>query len=428
MPNNSNNATDYLSSPIGPKSGKLDEDNSFLDQGNKNAPDIELRSGEDGVSDSAINGNVEDGDALVNVNQIINRFKQNCKNHRGNTPYMYEMGFRRFAKAVNLEQYSKRQLSGKIGKEIIISFMFDEKIVPIKSRRFYRGAIKSVWRRGLELPFPVEREDLGELPDTGRRRTPRDIEVEPHVNAVDVEEEPFLKVLVLIIMLFGVRPSHARLFRWKNVEWRDDRPYAIITDGTEPGNKKMVPVIAWIPPILAEALLLLRKTIPEATTEDPILPHRKSNGKIEHSVMMTHSEYHTQWLRFEKKHLLNHIPPAFWRHWFKTICRRVKIAKPAGKAMCGHKYRIIDMDELYDNSDQIDILGEQSMMLPNGTIGYAFPKVIESLPDIPPELLESLRDVISGKIHYSQHTEALMAYLLRKLPKPENPSSNTMVP
>jgi len=405
--------------------GSEDGDNS-LSQGNIHEPEPNTQLGEDGESEtSAID--FRDDDTLVDCDQIIARLNRNSRHNKESTIREYAEVFKRMFESEKLGQYSKRQLAGKKGKEIIINYILDEKKVRMKSRRVQIEMLKAVWTRGLEVPFPCNRWDFGKLPDVGRRNTPKDEEIRPHIEAVEHEEEAYLKVLVLSIIFFGIRPSHARLFCWHHVEWRNSMPFSITTTGLETGNKNKVPVVARIPPHLAEALLNLMKAIPNSLPEDPILPYRKPNGEFVQHTAMTNAQFRSQWDRFERKHLLKHWPPAYFRHWVVTVCRKAQLSPPSKNAMRGHKYKATDMEERYDNPENSEIIEEQARILPYGTIGFAFPGNVEITSEIPSEISDAVAKALKGEIYPSQVSEMITAHLIRQIKKSEKESNSTAI-
>ena len=208
--------TTLKSSSASNPSGSEDEENSLLQQGKHDETRCKPQSGEDGsiVSHIAI-----EGDLSLRVSEIINCFKKAAGLRlRGSTPYTYERIFRLYASDAQIEKLTKRQLAGSKGKETLLAYLLDEKKVSLASRRLYNAALKTVWEGGLGLTYPVNsRRDLGEMPPVQRRQSPRDNDLIPLVKAIDHEAEPYLKALVLIILQTGIRPSHARLFRWHHV-------------------------------------------------------------------------------------------------------------------------------------------------------------------------------------------------------------------
>ena len=419
------NSTDSVKYPVTPlkSTGSQDEENCLLDQGKNYENPKQNLVREDGKS--ADNDIVIDGDSSMNYNLVVNRFRQNSRDLSASSIRNYLSTFENITEVEHLKQYTPKQLAGAKGREIIINYVLDKDKVPVKSQKSKIAGIKAIWLRGMGIPFPCAKWDFGRLPDTGRRNSPRTSDVKPHIVAVEHEEEPYLKSLVLFIIFFGIRPSHACLFRWSHVEYRDGRPYSIITTGLEPGNKCKVPVVLWIPQILADALLTLKKEIPDAMIDDPILPHRKKSGEYDVHTPMINNQFLNQWNRFERKHNLKHWSPVYLRHFHTTMCAGVfKGRKTVGKAMRGQKYDIRDMEEVYDNPDQLCIIEEQEKKLPNGIIGLVDPKNVE-LEEIPAELSNALLAVTTGKMKKSEFDDLLTAWLLQKADSVANNDTKT---
>lgn len=210
----------------------------------------------------------------------------------------------------------------------MLKFLLDKDMVPEPSKRTKNAALKTVWEEGLGLPYPINaRRHLGELPEVQKRQSPRDSEVMPWIQALEHEEEPYLRASVLMAFQLGVRPSHVCLLRWSHVRYgMDGRPDAILTTGREPGNKRMTPIKARLPEDLSNALIELRKAIPNSLPEDPILPYRKEDGRFEKSRSMIARQYSAQWERFCKKHLLNRLRPVDIRHWVATTNRKAGLS------------------------------------------------------------------------------------------------------
>ena len=375
--------------------------------------------GNDGVSSGV--GIFTDGDSLVNADTVIENFdKLAALRLRGNTPKEYERIFRRFANAVSLHKYTKRQLAGNKGKELLLRYLLGEK-VPVPSRRTVCAALKCIWVEGLNLPFPIVRRQLGELPEVARRQSPRDVDVIPWTKSIEHEEDPYLKVLVLLVFQLGIRPSHACLFRWAHLRYtQDGKPEVLMTTGRELGNKRFTPVKARLPPDLAEALMELKKVVPDALPEDAILSHRKRNGQLAR-VSMISREYTYQWRRFQKKHLLNHLRPVDLRHWVSTICRRAGLSYAATNALQGHKCSSSNMRDRYDCPNDEELFEEQGRVLPFGPIGFMCPK-IEVDEALPIELTQALSKCVNGEMRPGELMEVVTAYLVRQLNKKQVPN------
>jgi len=398
--------------------GESEDGDNSLSERNRNEPEPNTQLGEDGAID--IGHIAIDDDLPLRVSEIINRFKKTASLRlRGSTPRTYERVFRNFFSAMHIEKLTRRHLAGGKGKELLLQYLLDENMVPLACRQVRNAALKCVWESGLGIPYPISsRRDLGELPPVQRRQSPRDSDLIPLVKAIEHEEESYLRTLVLMIVQLGVRPSHACLFRWKHIQYAPDgRPYAVVTTGLERGNKHYTRVLARLPPDLADAFIELKKSIPDAMPEDPILPHRKRSGEYQTTIGMTSWQHRDQWLRFEARHRLNHVAPVYLRHWVSTICRRAGLSYAASNAMQGHKCSSINMRDRYDCPEDEEILAEQARVLPHGPTGVAWPK-LEVADALPVELTEALSKCLSGQILPSQLPEIINAYLLRQMRRP----------
>ena len=75
------------------------------------------------------------------------------------------------------------------------------------------------------------------------------------------------------------------------------------------------------------------------------------------------------------------------------------------------------MRDWYDSPQDEDILREQQERLPDGTLGFLFPK-IEITQGIPEEMLGVLGDYIAGKIGTMDMASQMETFRLRLLEKP----------
>ena len=399
---------------INVRNGYEERNHSQLQQGTQsNEPKRESELGDDGKQHSI--DRFINGDSLVNVDTVIQNFRKLASLRlRGNTPRQYEYTFSRFADSVNLRTFSRRQLAGKMGRELLVRYLLEQ--IPAPSRRTVNASLKAVWTEGLDLPYPVLKKDLGELPEVQRRQSPRDTEVLPWVAAIEHEEDAYLKTIVLLVFQLGIRPSHVCLLKWHHLRYGiDGRPESLVTSGREMGNKRMVPIKARIPPDLGEALIALKKGCSDSLPEDPVLRLRKRSGELVRSHMRA-VNYEWQWERFRAKHLLGYLRPVDLRHWVSTLCRRAGLSYAATNALQGHKCTSLNMRDHYDRPSDEELFEEQARVLPSGPIGFLCPK-IEVDQALPVELTQALADCLSGKILPQQLTETVMAYLVRQIKK-----------
>jgi len=93
-------------------------------------------------------------DMPLNVSEIVERFMAQTRTRL--KPYsqgQYAMAFRRFAKDVDLSQYTRRQLMGPKGRMLILQHL---EHISRPSWRFVVAAIKPVWIYGLNIAWPVD--------------------------------------------------------------------------------------------------------------------------------------------------------------------------------------------------------------------------------------------------------------------------------
>ena len=188
--------------------------------------------------------------------------------------------FRQMARAVSLEDYSKRQLAGKKGKQLILDYISG---ISKPSVRTQLAAIKRVWLNGLGLPWPIDNKtDIGKLPKVGRESTPSDQPIKEWAKALSMEKDSYLRLIWLFMAQFGWRPSHATGVRWSDVQ-NDERghPSRIYAIGKGAEFKTYAPVAVPLWPDVAHALEEWRKLHTSPNGNGWILFHRELRGKLD---------------------------------------------------------------------------------------------------------------------------------------------------
>jgi integrase len=316
-----------------------------------------------------------------------------------------------------MSKLTRRQISSNKGKELLLKFLENEKP---RTRRFSNAMLKSVWSYGLNLPYPIDsRRDLGKLPKVGRRCSPPDALIEQWARAVEKEEDLYLKLLVMSVMLHGWRPSHVCKLKQRNVRLdAGGMPVAIIANGYDEGFKTNAPIIAHLCENYSNSLMEFRKCLNSTLPERPLLPFRSTTGVVSLDREMTVDGFSRQWGRFRKKHCLPKLRPVDLRHWTASVYRRAGLSKVASAAFLGHYPSYGgSMRDWYDSPQDEDILREQQERLPDGTLGFLFPK-IEITQGIPEEMLGVLGDYIAGKIGTMDMASQMETFRLRLLEKP----------
>ncbi len=353
------------------------------------------------------------GDEPVNVADILERFRRNTTvrfKEGSHTPGEYAQMFRRFAKNTDLCRYTRRQLAGTKGRELLLAHMG---AIPIRSRRFVLAGVQCVWEEGIGLPFPVNRKrDFGKtLPPVGRRHTPPDGDVKEWAEAVAHEKDPILKALVLCELQYGWRAENqvGHLKRAHVLLDGNGRPCAVVADGLEARFKTSASIVAWTPPDASEALDALMKAAPGKSPDAPLFwasyrrDTKDATGGMAHRKGEPRPLSDRDVLRlfnlFERKHDLAHIAPVYLRHWVKTACRRLGLSDPAMAAWQGHKApNDGSMRNVYDNPRQEALLDEQMSVMPHGPLGLLKAPEVKVLEGPERDIADVAAKYASGEI------------------------------
>lgn len=221
----------------------MDGDNTQLD--GKHEPEMETRLGTgDKELDEHDLGEIEEDTVPLNVTEIVSRFEEQTRARlRAETQADYVRAFRRFCMASGLKDYSRRQVAGPKGRELVLRHL---EAIPKPSWGRVVAALKPVWTYGLGLPWPIDsKRDLGRLPGVRRRESPNDSVMKAWKKALAFETDLYLKLVWLLIAQHGWRPSHVCKMKWRNVRFGEDgKPYAIVADGVRENFKTCSPIAA----------------------------------------------------------------------------------------------------------------------------------------------------------------------------------------
>jgi len=399
-----------------------DGDNS-LSQGNGNETDQDTQAGALGDSDKH---DLED-DGQLNIEKILVRFDElSGPRYRGCTPETYKLWFRRFAEAVRLENHSRRQLATRKGKELVLGYL---KTVPPRSLRSMNAGIKAVWKRGIGIPYPVEpTEDLPRPPKTMRRSVPPDKIVREWAEILDLEKDPYYRLLWLLEVNYGWRPSHICKLKWRNVEFDESgKPIAIIGDGAKEQYKTNSAIIATIFPAVAEALLAIKDMQGyDPSPEKSILPFRYVSGrftgpgKISRKIPEEQGsqQLYEQWRRLQRKYDLPKLRMCDIRHWVSKTCNRIGMDRQAICCLMGHDPEANkDMQVWYSMMSIEEILDEQRMRLPEGPLRNLAPD-IQMVYEIPKEVVDLWSKFRFGQIGTMEFLNEAEALRKRHMEKP----------
>jgi len=401
--------------------GESEDGDNSLSQGNRNEPEPDTQLGESGKNTV---DSVNEDDQPLNIEKILLRFDEIGKNrYRGDTPMAYKRWFKRFADHADLQKYTRRQIAGPLGKRLILDFL---STVRKRSQKVANYGIKSVWRRGLNLPYPVEADiDLDRPPKPMPRSVPPDSIIREWAQKLNNENDAYYRAFWLVETNYGWRPQAICKMKWRNVEWDENgRPVRFIGDGAKEIYKNNSAIVAVIFPEIAGALMDLRKMpgydpSPEKpifpyrylakgsfTTSDAITTKKTSARKHPYKVRNTPTEQRTcnlriHWDYLRKKHGLPKLRMCDVRHWVSKTCKRAGLTEQDRDVVCALMGHDPDpgsnMQNWYSAKTVEEIIDLQLMRLPNGPLGMLFADVQMS-SDIPPELATLWLSYSNGQI------------------------------
>ena len=376
--------------------GESEDGDNSLSQGNGNETEPNTQLGHGNGSDT-INGLSSD-DMPLRAAEIVERFMAQTRTRL--KPYsqgQYSIVFRRFAKDVNLSQYTRRQLMGPKGRMLILQHL---EHISRPSWRFTIAAIKPVWIYGLNIAWPIDvKVDLPKLPRTRQGHTPPDSVILRWKRALANETDEYLRLMWLFISQHGWRPSHVCRLKWRNVQYDESgKPRTITADGLTESFKTSSPIAARLSPDVVEALMAWEKKNGRQSPDRPIMPIRSLvQGKIEPIRMQESDQLRFHWIGLEKKWGLPRLRPSEVRHWVATTARKSGLSKQASACLMGHDpTQGGSMRDWYDSPQLEDIFAEQEECLPNGPLGFLEPPVVEIEGGLPKEIIEILSNYLSN--------------------------------
>jgi integrase len=358
----------------------LEEENSRLDDGNEQSRATNDHSGtarEDPVG--AGGGGEEDG--MVNIDKIIERFKVNTSARlKPRSQYEYLQLLERFDWYANLETRTKKDLTGRAGKVLILEFMQEE--YSKRSWRYKLAMLKTLYIAGFgysSADWPIEpRRDLGRLPRPRPNRDPPDEVVKAWAEAFQKESRLKPRMTWLLVAQTGWSPSDVVSLTVPEIKMKDGKPHHIERDRCKTGS----PIVAFLPPDLAEELASYLKT--ECRT-----------GPL---FVVKPDAINSQWKYYARSHGLEALHPKDMRHWVASACRKAGMSKQASAYLMGHDATSGGaMRDWYDQPQVDDILAEQAERLPYGPLGILLPPRIE-LVDKDTDILVLWTEYMAEKI------------------------------
>lgn len=373
--------------------GDEERDHSSLEHG-RDEPSIEpeLGTGEDHRS-----GLYDVDDSLVDLDKSIERFHDQSKMlvRSSQSQYRYERVVRLFDEQVNLGQYSRRQMAGPKGRQLVKAFLNE---VRPKSQAGALSALRCWARYGLGIVLPIDKSDTGLLPKPDRGMAPVNKVVEPWIEALEHEKDVYVRLLVRLELTYGWRPSHLSCMKWRNLVWNGDEPSHFYASGVTERFKRPSPILAIVTPDVGNDLLEWHRICPDTSPDKPLLPTKYVGGKI---VIKQSLPGHLRdiWNRFGRKWTLPKLTMRSLRHWGSVQLRKGGLTGPPRMAWFGHDSRIRgDSSSDYDHEIPDDILEQQRLKVPGGPLAV-YRQMHLGLVDATPKEAHQLCDAyIADKI------------------------------
>jgi len=352
-------------------------------------------------------------DSTVNLDQILERYCQHptIRMKSESTRETYAHQFKRFARHIEIEKYSRRQLAGTKGKLLILEHVAT---LPLRSRRPVLSGLASVWKIGVNLPWPIDAKvDVGKLPKTRREPTPPDSTVKTWCEKLLHEPSPYLRALWLLIAQSGQRPHTVARLRWSHIRYDEHgTPCEIRANGADEGFKTFADVAWHLPADVADTLVQLRKWSADSSEADPILPWMDGWGRLRSSKQATTKLYREHWNRLKEKYGLPKLRIKDMRHWVSSECWDSGLSEQARAYLQGHEQPIHNMGEAYDNRAVEINLARQADKLPRGPLGIFEKPDLELEASLPTDLVTVLMGYHDGKVGFNEVLNRLEAWRL----------------
>jgi len=308
----------------------------------------------------------------VDLKLIERRFyAMTAANLRRSSANEYWRYFVRFAQATNLSRMTRRNLESK-GKELLLGWA---STVPPKSVPILMAGVKKVWRKALDLQWPLESDDLPRVQreDGGLTIAPSREVVQEWVRAAQVEQDPYTKAWFHVELSYGLRPcdQQAELRRKHIVHNAIGQPIGIMVRGRDIGAKKDAWIIAAIPPNVGQVLKEWLDHLP-ADPDTLLFPQPGTNEKHTHATVtqLRHG--------FASRHGLRWLTSRSMRHYVRATLIHARMEPMDRNFWQGHKARTSDMDTTY-GTEPSDVMTRQLEALPGGPMATFIHKAPEGV-------------------------------------------------
>jgi len=306
---------------------------------------------------------------------------------RRSTQVEYWECFARFAIFARIERMTKARLNGREGRDSLLAFASK---VPPTSIGTVMAGVKKVWRKGLDLNWPLERDDLPRAATPDPTPAPRRTDIEPWASSARNERDPYERSWFLVELNHGFRPSNqqAGLKRGHLVfNEATGRPLGFVAGGRAAQFKTSSPVMAALTPEESGALAEWLKNHPDASPDAYLWPWRNAKGQVPDGKKKASPKTINGMRRgFAKRWKLKWLTSKAMRKFVKTALIDAGMPEPLKSYWQGHKPSLSNMDFVYGTRPWEETLALQLSYLPDGPIGLFATVGPAGSGGIPPEL------------------------------------------
>lgn len=352
-------------------------------------------------------------DAHVRLDEIKARFEAMtaARLTRGKTREDYWRRFERFAECEGLGRYTKRQLAGEKGREVLIRHYPH---ISERSRAFVLSGIKKVWTRGIGLPWPLEKDDLPRPPRPRRGVAPRKEYVERWVEAARREPDAYERSWLLVELNGGLRPVDQQAeLRLEDLVFNvAEEPVGIHAQAADHGFKRDADVRQHLPAEVAGALKDWLKEHPAPSAKAYVWPWRgmkEGLGKthVDANRMLTDRAIERMRRKFAERNRLPWLTSKDMRHFVRTVLNDSGMKKVERHYWQGHAFNPADMDERYGDKPAEETFEAQRRHLPQGVLGTFLRLGPADDEGVPSEVREIWSRMVAGELESSEAAEAL---------------------
>ncbi len=357
-------------------------------------------------------------DEPLKLGAIKARFYANTKRCKECSKDRYWQYFKRFARDPGcdsrdpeswtyhrFERLTKNDLRGAKGKALLQDYHNN---MPEFCRTTYLCGIRKVWRRGLDLRWPLDRDDTDRAPSPRFVPGPRRSDVSRWVEAARNEQDPYDHAWFMVELTYGLRePNQVGHLKRKHIEYNAvGEPIGFVVHGAEADFKKDSYLIAALPKDVAQAVGAWLKVHPSGEPDSWLFPHKDAHDRIGTNRQHNHHSIDAIRRRFARRWNLPWLTSKAMRKHVKATLIDAGMPRPERDYWQGHKPPRNDMDAVYGTKPWDEILAKQLSYLPGGPMG-TYAKVRLTEEGVPAEVADLWRRFQANEIDAMDFADAL---------------------